>query len=141
MNSATTISEVGEKGTECLPLTTRVGQPRTWRPSFGGHHLFHDLEEDGLHCSVCKHRQRYEPGTTRAGAQACQFSRSIQKALHSFVASATRRPVKSLGAMRLCRLEHTLSSESSLSRTCDCSPPFWRKGGGLVTFLATPFAI
>ena len=34
-------SEVGEGGTECFPLITRVGQPRTWRPSFGAQHQNH----------------------------------------------------------------------------------------------------
>ena len=29
------IAEVVKGGTLCRPLTTRVGQPRTWRPSFG----------------------------------------------------------------------------------------------------------
>ena len=54
-------------------------------------------------------------GTTRAGAQACQISRSIQKALHSSVASAKRAAVMSLGAMRSCRLEHTQQRKQSQS--------------------------
>jgi len=53
----------------------------------------------------------------------------ILKALHSFVASATRSPVKPLGAKRSCRLERTqLTSQSHLRLSTTIVEKRWWTG-------------
>ena len=62
-------------------------------------HLTNDHEEEDCHSTPHASLKK------RAGHDTCKSTglailKSIQKALHSFVASATRNPAKSWGAMR-----------------------------------------